>query len=88
MVATSGDLLLEESAISTLKTELLPLADVITPNLPEGATLTGSPVPTTSSEMDQMVEKLRALGCSSVLLKGGHLESDNDSNDLLILRSP
>lgn len=84
MVATSGDLLLEESAISTLKTELLPLADVITPNLPEGATLTGSPVPTTSSEMDQMVEKLRALGCSSVLLKGGHLESDNDSNDLLI----
>ncbi|WP_238930460.1 bifunctional hydroxymethylpyrimidine kinase/phosphomethylpyrimidine kinase [Vibrio sp. S9_S30] len=84
MIATSGDLLLEESAISTLKAELLPLADVITPNLPEGATLTGSPVPTTSSEMDDMVTKLRALGCSSILLKGGHLEHDENSDDLLI----
>ncbi len=84
MVATSGDLLLEESAITTLKTELLPLANIITPNLPEGAALVGSSIPTTQSEMNSMVAELRKLGCYSVLLKGGHLEHDKNSNDLLI----
>ncbi|MFA0569454.1 bifunctional hydroxymethylpyrimidine kinase/phosphomethylpyrimidine kinase [Vibrio gallaecicus] len=87
MVATSGDLLLKESAISTLKAELIPLADIITPNLPEGAALTGKPVPESESDMQDMVEELRALGAKSVLLKGGHLEKDENSNDLLILPS-
>ncbi len=49
MVATSGDLLLEQSAINTLKQLLIPLADIITPNLPEGAALTGKSVPRTST---------------------------------------
>lgn len=84
MVATSGDLLLEESAISTLKSELLPLADIITPNLPEGAALTGSPVPETEAQMKAMIAELRSLGAKAVLLKGGHLEKDENSNDLLI----
>ena len=87
MVATSGDLLLKESAISTLKAELIPLADIITPNLPEGAALTGKPVPESESDMQDMVEELRALGAKAVLLKGGHLEKDENSNDLLILPS-
>ena len=85
MVATSGDLLLEQSAISTLKEALIPLADIITPNLPEGAALTGKPVPESEADMQDMVEELRALGAKAVLLKGGHLEQDENSNDLLIL---
>lgn len=85
MVATSGDLLLQQSAINTLKTALLPLADIITPNLPEGAALIGSKIPTNEDEMNAMVGALRLLGARSVLLKGGHLEQDQNSNDLLIL---
>ncbi|SON51925.1 bifunctional hydroxymethylpyrimidine kinase/phosphomethylpyrimidine kinase [Vibrio tapetis] len=85
MVATSGDMLLEESAIHTLKTELLPMADVITPNLPEGAALIGCEVPETEQQMADMVAQLRGLGANAVLLKGGHLERDENSNDLLIL---
>lgn len=86
MVATSGDLLLEHSAIDTLKHELIPLADIITPNLPEGAALTGKPVPTSEDEMSEMITVLRALGAKAVLLKGGHLEKDENSNDLLIMQ--
>lgn len=84
MVATSGDLLLEQSAIATLKSELLPLADIITPNLPEGAALTNISVPQSQSEMTVMIDDLRSLGAKAVLLKGGHLEKDSNSNDLLI----
>ncbi|MDR9826828.1 bifunctional hydroxymethylpyrimidine kinase/phosphomethylpyrimidine kinase [Vibrio sp. FNV 38] len=84
MVATSGDLLLEAKAINTLKSELLPLADIITPNLPEGAALIGSVVPQTETQMTEMVSELRELGAQAVLLKGGHLEADENSNDLLI----
>lgn len=86
MVATSGDLLLEHSAIDTLKHELIPLADIITPNLPEGAALTGKPLPTSEDEMSEMITDLRALGAKAVLLKGGHLEKDENSNDLLIMQ--
>lgn len=84
MIASSGDLLLQESAISTLKSELLPLADVITPNLPEAAKLTGCDVPQTEAQMQNMVEDLMALGTAAVLLKGGHLTDSSESNDLLI----
>ena len=86
MVATSGDLLLKESAISTLKSVLLPLADLITPNLPEGAALIGSDVPTNEDAMGSMINELRQLNVSAVLLKGGHLEQDENSNDLLIFQ--
>lgn len=84
MVATSGDLLLETSAINTLKNQLLPLADIITPNLPESAALTANPIPQSQTEMAQMVSQLRALGAKAVLLKGGHLTHDQHSNDVLI----
>ncbi|MGF1749834.1 bifunctional hydroxymethylpyrimidine kinase/phosphomethylpyrimidine kinase [Vibrio cionasavignyae] len=84
MVATSGDLLLESSAIDALKTELLPLATIITPNLPEGAALLNCDVPRTEAEMSEMIEALRELNTETVLLKGGHLESEDTSTDLLI----
>ena len=86
MIATSGDLLLQESAISTLKSVLLPLADLITPNLSEGAALIGSDVPTNEDEMGSMISELRQLNVNAVLLKGGHLEQDENSNDLLIFQ--
>ena len=84
MVATSGDLLLENSAISSLKSVLLPLADVITPNLPEAAALLGCAIPQDEAAMAAMIAELRQLGAKSVLLKGGHLEHDASSTDLLI----
>ncbi|WP_299012990.1 bifunctional hydroxymethylpyrimidine kinase/phosphomethylpyrimidine kinase [uncultured Photobacterium sp.] len=85
MVATSGDLLLHQEAISTLKSELLPLADVITPNLPEAAALLGADLPLNEQEMSNMIAALRKVGARSILLKGGHLEQEENSTDFLIL---
>ncbi|RSD30633.1 bifunctional hydroxymethylpyrimidine kinase/phosphomethylpyrimidine kinase [Vibrio pectenicida] len=86
MVSTSGQRLLEHSAIMTLKEELIPMTDLITPNLPEGAALTGSQGPKDNNQMKNMVEPLRGLGSDAVLFKGGHMESDqNNCSDLLIL---
>ena len=84
MVATSGDLLLQESAINTLKSDLLPLADIITPNLPEAAALVGADTPKNEQQMTALVEQLRTLETGSILLKGGHLEQESNSTDLLI----
>lgn len=89
MVTTNGDLLLEKSAIQTLKSELFPLADIITPNLPEAAALIGDStsynLPETTQQMQSMVDGLRQLGTKAVLLKGGYLQKDKHSTDLLIL---
>jgi len=75
MVATSGDLLLEKTAISTLINELFPLATVVTPNIPEALALLQMP-PLTSPLNDRQIadlcQQLLGLGCQSVLLKGGH----------------
>ncbi|WP_038173335.1 bifunctional hydroxymethylpyrimidine kinase/phosphomethylpyrimidine kinase [Vibrio pacinii] len=84
MVATSGDLLLQRSAIESLKNELIPLADLITPNLPEAAALIGANTPTNEDQMGALIEPLRALQARAVLLKGGHLDQTSDSNDLLV----
>ncbi|MGM9624852.1 MAG: bifunctional hydroxymethylpyrimidine kinase/phosphomethylpyrimidine kinase [Eubacteriales bacterium] len=80
MVATSGARLLDEDAIDTLKNELLPLADLVTPNIPEAEVL---------SEMsvccaDDMIRAAKRIGDTyhcAVLCKGGH--AVNDANDLL-----
>ncbi|MFT5719783.1 MAG: hydroxymethylpyrimidine/phosphomethylpyrimidine kinase [Motiliproteus sp.] len=84
MVTIAGDLLLKASAINTLKSELFPLADIITPNLLEGAALIDSEVPTDEQGMKEMIDKLRKLNVNAVLLKGGHLQQADNSNDLLI----
>ncbi|WP_367990542.1 bifunctional hydroxymethylpyrimidine kinase/phosphomethylpyrimidine kinase [Vibrio sp. NTOU-M3] len=84
MVATSGDMLLHDSAIDTLKKELLPLADLITPNLPEAAALTGFALPDNEEQIGEMIVPLRQLGAKAILLKGGHFEQDESSNDVLI----
>lgn len=73
MVAKSGDSLLQEDAVSALRELLLPMASVITPNLPEAAVLLGTVEPQNEEEMVAAAKALLALGPASVLLKGGHL---------------
>ena len=80
MVATSGARLIEEDAIETLKREILPLATVITPNIPEAEMLSGMSI----SDEEGMAEAAKELcglyGCAA-LVKGGHRV--NDANDVL-----
>lgn len=75
MVSTSGSRLLAEDAINAIR-ELMPTADVITPNIPEAAVLTGSGPATDLDGMRAQAEALRDLGARCVLLKGGHLDGD------------
>ncbi|GCD52507.1 phosphomethylpyrimidine kinase [Acetobacter pasteurianus NBRC 3188] len=83
MVAKSGDHLLESNAVSTIRDLLVPLATLITPNLPEaGVLLNANPV-WTLDEMRLRVKELAKLGSEWVLLKGGHLEGSPQSVDLL-----
>lgn len=86
MVAKSGDALLAKDAVEMLKDALLPLATVITPNLPEAGALTGERAPESLKEMHRACERLRRLlpdaGGRWVVLKGGHLPG-SDALDLL-----
>ncbi|MEF2553049.1 bifunctional hydroxymethylpyrimidine kinase/phosphomethylpyrimidine kinase [Aurantimonas sp. A2-1-M11] len=83
MVAKGGDRLLTGEAVAALRSELIPLADMITPNLPEAAVLLDAAEAASRDEMDGAATRLMALGCRSVLLKGGHLAGD-ESPDLLV----
>jgi hydroxymethylpyrimidine/phosphomethylpyrimidine kinase len=83
MVAASGDVLLDEDAIDTLRTVLLPRATVITPNLPEAAKLLGIDAANTETEMVEQARRLKALGAKAVLVKGGHADGP-EAVDLLL----
>lgn len=75
MVATSGDRLIQDSAVATMTKELFPLATMITPNIPEAEILTKQKI----DDLDDMVRAARLLSDTfslAVLLKGGHLEGD------------
>lgn len=80
MVATSGDPLLQEDAINTLKTVLIPNARVITPNIPEAELLLGKKVKS-QSDLPEFAKQLSNNRQISVLLKAGHL-SDDDLVDI------
>lgn len=82
MVAKSGDRLLRDDAVTALRDELLPLASLITPNLPEAGVLLGGAVIGGREEMRMAVRELVGLGAPAVLLKGGHLDAGT-SPDLL-----
>ena len=86
MVSTSGHTLLQEDAIEAIKTALFPLAEVMTPNLPEAALLTGQPVAKNLEEMQAQAEILLEFGPKAVLIKGGHGATD-EATDLLITPS-
>lgn len=83
MIAKGGHPLVEPDAISAIRQQLLPLADIITPNLPEAAALLECAPATNEQEMCEQGQTLLTLGCKSVLMKGGHLNSP-DSPDWLI----
>lgn len=88
MVATSGAKLVSPQAIETMRHELLPRASVITPNLPEAAVLLDDVEAVDEARMQDQARRLIALGASAVLIKGGHMKSENsaggESVDLLV----
>jgi len=75
MVATSGAKLIDDTAVETLKTRLLPLATLITPNLPEAEVLSGRSLVSRAAVRDAAKELYDTFGCS-VLVKGGHAVGD------------
>jgi hydroxymethylpyrimidine/phosphomethylpyrimidine kinase len=83
MVATSGDLLLDEDAVRVIRDHLLPQAALVTPNLHEAAILIGEPIDDEDG-MARAAEKISwEMGARAVLLKGGHLMSDDRIVDIL-----
>ena len=80
MVATSGSKLISDDAVDTLKAELLPLASVLTPNIPEAEVLSGMEIKSAEDMITAAAAISEKYGCA-VLCKGGH--SLNDANDLL-----
>lgn len=76
MVATSGAKLLEDDALHALRTRLLPLASIVTPNVPEAELLLGHPIPDDSAAESALAEFVERLGARAALLKGGHLPGD------------
>ena len=83
MIAQSGDKLLQDAAIDALKKHLIPMARIITPNLPEASVLLGREI-TSMDMVYDAAKELCALGCANVLIKGGHLGGE-DSDDCLYL---
>lgn len=88
MVATSGDLLIEEAAVAVLKEELFPVATVITPNVDEAAVLLGRPRATTRDELIAQGVELCADGCHAVLMKGGHIVGAGADDVLVTAAGP
>ena len=83
MVAQSGDKLLQDEAIEAIKKHLMPLADVVTPNLPEAEVLLGQSL-SSPDTIRAAAKTLCQFGSRSVLIKGGHEETQN-STDILYL---
>jgi hydroxymethylpyrimidine/phosphomethylpyrimidine kinase len=83
MVATSGDRLLATEAVEALRTQLIPRASLITPNLPEAAALLDEPVALNESTIEIQGKRLLSMGCRAVLIKGGHGQG-TESIDYLI----
>ncbi|MCY4471365.1 MAG: bifunctional hydroxymethylpyrimidine kinase/phosphomethylpyrimidine kinase [Kistimonas sp.] len=83
MIAKGGAALLQPDAVNRLRDILLPMATVLTPNLPEAAHLLNTDTATTRDEMAAQGTALCALGATAVLMKGGHLEGP-DSPDCLV----
>ena len=93
MVAKGGARLLRDDAVDTLRRRLLPLAAVVTPNLPEAEVLLGRPI-RTLDDRRQAARDLVALGARAAVVKGGHTQEEHaidhffDGKELVELRSP
>lgn len=84
MVAASGAKLLQDDAVDAIRRHLFPLATLVTPNLPEAATLLGASMAQEEAAIDAQALQLQNLGATNVLIKGGH-GSGETSTDLLLL---
>ena len=82
MVAKSGDTLLQDDAVEAVRTRLLPLALVVTPNLPEAEVLTGLAI-RDEEGMRIAARAIAQLGPQWVVIKGGHLDESQDAIDLV-----
>jgi len=80
--STSGFDLIDDDALAALKSELLPLARLATPNIPEAERITGLEIKT-EEDMRRAAALIREMGARAVLVKGGHLGGDTDALDLL-----
>jgi hydroxymethylpyrimidine kinase/phosphomethylpyrimidine kinase len=76
LVSSSGAMLMQAEALKTFRRLLLPLAALVTPNLDEAGTLTGKPVHSIE-EMERAAREIHAMGARNVLVKGGHLTTEN-----------
>ncbi|MGE5244407.1 MAG: bifunctional hydroxymethylpyrimidine kinase/phosphomethylpyrimidine kinase [Betaproteobacteria bacterium] len=93
MVAKSGDRLLDDDAVQTLRTELLPKAFVVTPNIPEAETLAGCRIGS-ASDAREAARRIHRLGAAAVIVTGGHAAGDEvvdllfDGSAFVELRTP
>lgn len=85
MVAKSGDKLLRDESVDALKTELIPIVTIITPNIPEAEVLTGRSL-NTREDLESASRSLAELGSRAVLIKGGHSATE-DSDDCLYVQT-
>ncbi|OIJ20267.1 bifunctional hydroxymethylpyrimidine kinase/phosphomethylpyrimidine kinase [Anaerobacillus alkalidiazotrophicus] len=83
MIAKGGAPLLQKQAMNALKTRLLPLATVVTPNIPEACEILGLSTIETLKEMEEAALEIQKIGPKYVVLKGGHLEGSNKAIDIL-----
>ena len=83
VVATSGDVLIDDEAFAILKTKLFPLARVVTPNIPEAEKLAGFAIES-AADMYRAAETIQSLGPRAVLVKGGHRSITGQALDVLL----
>ena len=83
VVATSGDVLIDDHAFELLKTKLFPLARIVTPNIPEAEKLAGFSI-NDEADMKRAAEAIQLLGAPAVLIKGGHRRVDTQALDILL----
>lgn len=79
MIAKGGESLLQEKAVTALKTKLLPLTTICTPNIPEAEVLTGMTI-SNSTDIEQAAKEIVAMGVQYVVMKGGHLHGEYSSD--------
>ena len=83
VVATSGDVLIDEEAFEILKTKLFPLARLVTPNIPEAEKLAGLSIKS-EPDMRHAAEAIQSIGARAVLVKGGHRSVGGQALDILL----
>src|ERR1044072_690768 len=83
MVATSGDVLIDDEAFQILKTRLFPLARIVTPNIPEAEKLVGFAI-RDEADMRRAAKAIQSLGARAVLVKGGHRATAGQAVDVLL----